>query len=202
MPDRAVRPVSALAIARLVGRSIALVIALGGLVAVRAQTVHGQVLEQGTERPVAGATVSAMVSDTQVVATATTDASGICRLALPRGGTFTLGVRYIGYVAGVSRSFDLVAGDEYEPTLYMSTAAIAQPLAPDTIRVRTPARGGFADGFEERRARGFGEFVTRDQTARRGNTTPIALLHGIAGVSIARDRLGEEFVISSRGYLG
>ena len=169
---------------------------------VQAQIVRGQVLENGSERPIAGATVAAVARDSLVAMTAATDSTGVFVLALARGGTFTLAIRHVGHIAGVSRPFELRAGDEYEPTLYLSPAVAAQPLTPVTIRERASPRVDFSNGFEARRALGFGEFITRDQIARRGNTTPMELLRGVAGVTIARDKLGEEFAISSRGYIG
>lgn len=188
--------------ARLVGIAVACGIALGGPSAARAQIVHGQVLEQGTERPVAGATVTAHAEDKRVVATVATDSSGAFLLTLPSGGTFALGIRHVGHQPGLSRPFNLLVGDEYEPTLYLSTVNAAQPLAPVRIRERANRRGDFSNGFEERRTRGFGEFMTRVQIARRGSTTPVELLRGMTGVTFAKDYTGDDIPISSRGAVG
>ena len=167
-----------------------------------AQTVHGQVLEQGTERPVRGASVTILGEDQAPVGTALTDSSGVFLAALARAGTFTLGVRHPGHQPGISRPFALAKDDYYEPTLYLVVAVTPRTLAPVEIRERANRRSDFTRGFEERRARGFGEFLDRWQIARRGATTPVELLRGFIGVSFARDAGGNDVPVSTRGATG
>ena len=166
-----------------------------------AQSVHGQVLEHGTERPLAGARVSVADDSNRVLASATTDSAGTFLLSLPRAGTYALEVRHIGHQPGLSRRFPLARGEEYEPVMYL-TLGPAQPMTPIRVTERPNRRSDFTRGFEERRTRGFGEFLSRAQIERRGATTPIELLRGMAGVAFARGPTGLDVPISTRGATG
>ena len=167
-----------------------------------AQTVHGQVLEQGTERPLAGARVSVANDSNHVLASATTDSAGTFLLSLPRAGTYALDVRHIGHFPGLSRPFPLARGEEYEPVMYLAVGTAAQPIAPVTVTERANRRADFGRGFEERRTRGFGEFMTRAQIEKRGSTTAVELMRGMAGVQFSQGPGGTDIAISSRGATG
>ena len=167
-----------------------------------AQAVHGQVLEKGSERPISGATIGVLGTDQKIVATATTDSTGVFRAVVPSAGTFSLSIRHPGHQPGISRPFTLSADDDYEPLLYLTRVVGAQELAPVTITERPNRRSDFTRGFEQRRARGFGEFMDRLQIRKRGATTPVELLRGFIGVTFARDGSGNDVPVSSRGATG
>ena len=167
-----------------------------------AQTVHGQVLEQGTDRPVVGARVSIANDSNRVLATTTTDSSGTFLLSVPRAGNYSLDVRHIGHFPGLSRPFALAPGDEYEPVMYIAVGTAAQAIAPVRVTERPNRRTDFGRGFEERRARGFGEFMTRAQIEKRGATTAVELLRGMAGVMFTQGPGGTDVAISARGATG
>ena len=93
----------------------------------------------------------------------------------------------------MSRLFALENGEEYEPVIYL-TAGTAQALAPVVVA----EKANRLSGFEERRLRGFGAFMTREEIERRGATTPIELLRGMPGV-IVRRGAGQDVPISTRG---
>ena len=166
-----------------------------------AQTIRGQVLELGTERPLSRARVSVADDSNRVLATATTDSAGIFVLSLPRAGMYALEVRHLGHQPGVSRAFPLALGEDYEPLVYLAGGS-SQALAPISVTERPSRRSDFTRGLAERRARGFGEYMTRAQIERRGATNPIELLRGMSGVTFSRSATGRDVPISSRGATG
>ncbi|HEX6039643.1 carboxypeptidase-like regulatory domain-containing protein, partial [Longimicrobium sp.] len=82
-----------------------------------AQTVHGRVLEAGTNDPVGGAIVSVLTEAGARAAATLSDTSGTYRVSVAGPGAYTLRVERVGYVASTSERVHLQAGQTLEVRL-------------------------------------------------------------------------------------
>lgn len=82
-----------------------------------AQTVHGRVLEAGTNDPVAGAIVSVLTEAGARAAATLSDTSGTYRVSVSAPGAYTLRVERVGYVASTSALVRLQPGQTLEVSL-------------------------------------------------------------------------------------
>ena len=134
-------------------------------------------------RPLAGAQVTLVVDRRDVV----TDALG--RFAFPGapGGAALLRVRRVGHAP---RTVPLTLAADSATEVAIALETTAQRLA----RVEVRADAGRLRTFEERRARGFGQFATREQFLLRGPVRPTDALTGFAGVVVLPDGSGRRQV--------
>lgn len=101
-------------------------------------------------------------------------------------GTHTLEVRRIGSSPARMR-LDLVPGERTELVLRLTPEAVALP----SLEVQGDATGLFArSGFEQRRARGGGYYLDRDDIIRKGRYSTAELMTGIPGVNVSPHGLG------------
>ena len=111
-----------------------------------------------------------------------TDDSGAFRLTGLPAGTVTLQLRRLGYVpAGIVVT--LVAAEARE--LGVVLAQTAETL--DAIDVQASVLRGKMSGFNSRRGRGVGTFITRDEIERRQPSKVSQLLRYVAGVYVPQD---------------
>ena len=122
-----------------------------GAAAVQAQTVRGTVQDAVTHQPVAGATIR--VASDSLAWRATTDSAGAFSVRLPRPGLFTIEATRIGY----RQQGDTVRVDDGETVaLRIELAENAVTLHPVVVVAR---HSRLPEGFEQRRAMGFGRFL-------------------------------------------
>ena len=118
---------------------------------------------------------------------ARSDTTGYFRLLVTRRDTLTLFLRRFGYIPiAVTLRAEQLRGD----TLLFLMERDAQPL--ETMRVRADAgRSPLGlGGFDERRARGIGAFVTRDEIERRHTSRLSDVVRGRRGVILVRTSTG------------
>jgi len=138
-------------------------IVLGGLLVssnrLAAQAVQGQVTDAASRRPIAGV-VRLLDESGADAARATLVMDGRFSLQAPTPGRYRIRLESPGYQVAVSSSLDLAAG----LTLVMNVEVRAlTPTMLDTIVVvGAPVPYRLLD-FHDRRAKGFGEFITRQE---------------------------------------
>lgn len=116
-------------------------------------------------------------------ASARTDATGFFRLQATRRDTLTIAVKRIGFrpVSSLLRASDLT-GD----TLLVVMNAVAQTLDAVAITARDRRSALGLGSFEERRSRGLGVFVARDEIAKRNTLRLSDVVRNRRGVQLVR----------------
>lgn len=127
--------------------------------------------------------------------TARTNARGAFVLPTAAVDSLTLVVRQVGFTPLTVR---LGARDRQWDTVLVHLARAPQAL--DEVAVRAPRalRSGLA-GFEERRARGTGTFVTREEIVARNSARTSDVLRLKRGVNVVRGRVRFVAYTGSRG---
>ena len=126
-----------------------------------------------------GATASLLGTKMEVV----TGANGRFRiLSLPAGSSILV-VRHLGYAA-TTTALRVTEGD----TLRMSFALERVASALDTVLVAGRRLSPRMAEFEDRRSRGFGQFMTRDQIEKRNGVFTADLIRTFQSVSIVTPR--------------
>lgn len=159
---------------------------LGASSTLHAQTViRGTVRADSTLTAIHGAFVALIGVDGSALASAVSGSDG--RFVLEaEPGRFLLHVRRVGYSPIVTPEFEVpAAGTDVELTvllpqdaLVLDTVAVegeAEPFAPGPLR-----------GFYERKRRGWGLFLTREEWEDRTPTRVTDILRGLPGVRIIR----------------
>jgi hypothetical protein len=145
----------------------------------------GQALRRelvGKVRDSTGAPIPGAVVELGTLA-ARTDASGRFRLSTPDIDTVSLLVRRLGYAPEIAH---VTARNHQWDTVVVELSLNPQTL--DAVRVKdAPVR---MRAFEERRARGIGVFVTREEIAERNTTLPSDVLRTKRGIHLVRLRNG------------
>jgi hypothetical protein len=153
-----------------------------------AQVVNGKLLERGTDRPVAGASVE-LIGGGAVKGQAVTDSIGEFLIVVEDAGSYRVSVRRVGYAPAVSRQFPVDREDTTSVVVRLVAGAVllapveavakARPLPPTLVE--------FYDRVEENRS---GRFLTRDDIDARHAMRTSDLLVALAGVSIQTNRRG------------
>lgn len=115
--------------------------------------------------------------------TSRSDVQGLVRLSATRRDTLSLLVRHVGFVpTAVTLRAEHLRGDTVVVVLEPTTQAL------DAVRVEERDRRSplGAAGFEERRARGIGRFVTRAELERLPSMRLSDALRGTRGVVLVR----------------
>lgn len=139
--------------------------------------IIGKVLDQQSQLPLPGATVSLLGTRLQTA----TDSGGRFTHAGLAAGTYLLEVRAIGY--GVT-SWLLRLKDGEVVDYIFEVAPIGVDLDPIVVEGRPSFAGRRLREFEERRRSGRGVFITEDQIQTRNAATMADLLRGVPGVRL------------------
>ncbi len=158
----------------------ALVLAGSLPVVTRAQSVAWELV--GVVRNFGGAAVPGATVE-MGGAVSRTDAAGLFRISATRRDSVTITVRRIGFtpVTSVLRAADLM-GDTL--LVVMKEVAHTLDVVAVTARDRRSALG--FGSFEERRARGLGVFVTREDITRRNSLRLSDVMRNRRGVQLVR----------------
>jgi TonB-dependent Receptor Plug Domain/Carboxypeptidase regulatory-like domain/Gram-negative bacterial TonB protein C-terminal len=154
----------------------------------------------GSVRGVVHDSVDGVVSDAQVgikgsAVRTTSDQAGAFRLVgLPLGGA-VLEVRRLGY-RPVSTPVMIAAGSELQ--VNPALAPVPEQLAPVQIRSRAEAYDSRLAGFNERKSKHVGYFVTRERLDRMNSARFVDALREMPGVSM-RTLRGGVITVSLRG---
>lgn len=129
---------------------------------------------------------------------ARTDEKGAFRLTGLAPGQLTVLVRRLGFRARTEK-FDTRAGDTLQ--LMIDLTAIPAELAGETVTGKQVARRSrWLDEFDDRRARGFGSFMTRAEIEKRNPLRTSDLFRTISGVTvIPNGGMGEVRMARSMG---
>jgi hypothetical protein len=154
---------------------------------VTAQALRGTVVDSTSGLPLAGAHVTVLDGRGAMVADAVTGAAGSFTFRLPGFGAYQVRARRIGYA---SRITDPIAVDS---TFAYSIQVVLRvnPVPLDTLRVvaekvtvekQVP---WLADaGFYDRRRKGFGHFLDREEIEKKHPLVIADLLEGMPGVEV------------------
>lgn len=166
--------------------SLAVVTVLGALATAGAQpNVAGRELV-GLVRDSTGTAVEDAIVEISGVL-ARTDARGTFRLYTSNVDTVTIAIRRLGF-SPVSAL--LTARDRKWDTVVVEMDRVAQRLAKVSVKAATAlARLGLKD-LEERRTKGLGQFVSREEIAARNTNRPSDVLRDKRGVRVVRIRSG------------
>lgn len=149
------------------------------------QVLRGTVLDASTRAPIVGTTVQLQGDRTAQVRRATTDSSGIFSMTAPSAGLYIVSATRLGYLQ--HRGDTVRVGESETVSVQILLDRTAIPLRPVVVTERF---SGLPDGFEARRAAGFGRFLSRtDIEARRGSQTS-DLLRGMPGLVLLPVRRG------------
>jgi len=154
-----------------------LVASVTPVLAQQSAVFRGRVLTDSTETPIAGVEVSIVGPDLR----ATTDLAGRFRIGGVRAGTYTVMARKLGFGPLTTR-VRFAAGDSVDADFLLVPSA--QPL-PD-VMVKTDAPPPKLREFEERRAEGFGRFLTSADIEKRPATLTSDILRRLPGLEIIR----------------
>jgi hypothetical protein len=126
---------------------------------------------------------------------ATSDSTGAFRLSELPAGDAVLEVRRLGY-RPASTAVTIGAGKEISQDIEL--APIAQRLAPVQVRPRVEVYESRLAGFNERRTKHVGHFVTREQLDRMSSARFVDAIRAMPGVSM-RTLRGGVVTVSIRG---
>lgn len=182
------------------------------------QVIQGRVLDQGTDEPVPGATVTLLDRSRQALRrTVTTDREGAFSFSLSTRGPvrYHLRASRIGYAEVTSPPFDVIEGETLELELHLSTDAI--PLAPLTVVSDRPAllldeRLERWDYYDRKRVYSHlgAHFLEWDEIQRRDSWSLVGVLRSLPGVRIysaggrrieIANRRGRPFRVCIDGHL-
>ena len=132
-------------------------------------------------RPIAEAELQVGSSTTR------TDTLGRYYIAFPRSDSVTVHVRRMGFER---MTFTVTAAYIAENSVEVRMRATAQTLAPVQVEERELRSRTAMEGFDFRRARGNGIFLTRQQIESKGTHQLSNILRGERGIEIMRGRNG------------
>ena len=155
---------------------------------VGAQTVHGRVLERGSDAPIPAVTVELRDGDI-VRARVQTDTGGVFDLEVPGAGTYRLAAVRVGYAAVLSERVLVGSLDSLDVLFHMAADAVGlDPVRVSAAkRFTSPLIVAFYDRVAARRQ---GRFMTREQISSHRSVRTSDLLRRMAGLSMRPTRRG------------
>ena len=169
--------------------------------AAQAQALRGRVSDAVTLRPLPQVSVSLYSDSLQLLGEVRTDSTGDFLLRLPRPGSYHIMPRKIGFFGNVVGPLVMATRDTFE--LLVQVAPVAMTIRGVEVSASREPHVDFTRGFEARRARGVGTFVTREEIDKRPASRTLDLLRGLSGVSVIDDDgspgFNELIVVSNRG---
>jgi hypothetical protein len=126
-----------------------------------AQTITGKVTDRTTGAPIASASVTLLNPAGQVQKMAITRPDGTYSLKPPSPGSYTFRVDAPGYNTHNEQQFAALAGRRLE--IDMSLVSYVELPAVTVTADSVPFAPGPLEGFYERKERGRGQFITREE---------------------------------------
>jgi len=176
---------------RIVGL-LALMVCSKGL---RAQAVRGSVQDAATHKPIANAVVQ--VGSDSAARRVISDASGGFALHLPGPGLYMVVATRIGYLKHDADTVRVGAGETV--TLRIELDQTAVPLHPVIVTDRFVR---MSNGFEQRRALGFGRFLDSDDIEKRHASKTTYLFRGLPGAHLTPLPRGAGLILQLRKGAG
>ena len=163
-----------------------------------AQTVRGIVVDAATGAPVEGAGLWVLDADGRPLGTgALSGDSGTFAVQLQRPGAYRLRIARLGYAALTTDSLVLAQGEVVALRIALEQRAVSLGAVQITERTSLPGTG-MLDGFEYRRLRGIGRFITRADIEQRAPIVFLDLIAGVPGVRIIPVAHGRHVVKMNR----
>ncbi len=160
--------------------------------ALSAQVVTGSVRDLGSGDPLYGAVVTLVASDTTVVRSGTSDSLGTYRINAPGGRAYRLRVTRVGFAPFEIAKLDLIRDSIVSRDVFLKPQPAMLPsvdISEKPIVTTTAANPHKFDLFLERRARGFGFFLTHDEIKSKNVYKLQQLLQSVPGIKVRQDRL-------------
>jgi hypothetical protein len=158
-----------------------------------AQNIRGTLLDETTERPIPGATVSLITEpNAQPVATTKTGNDGVFTLTAPSPGVYRLLAELPGYRVSVTPAMELPAGLTVNFTWrIVPTAYRLVPIVVVESNQRPSGnQNAFLDRIRRRVAMG-GRLITRDEIERQHPIRVSDLLRTIPGLQVTPAAFGD-----------
>jgi len=157
---------------------------------VHAQSIHGKLLTEGTDHPVAAASVRLLTDQGIRIGEATkSDVNGAFELKAPAEGVYRLRAERSGFQTAVSPAMELRTGEEVGIEFHLLPDTLL--LRPVVVTAHSRRAPGKLGGFYDRRARdGFGTFITRDRIDRERPFEVTDLLRTTPGLDVLPARRG------------
>ena len=152
----------------------------------RSQTVVGVVRDREGGAPVASAQVTVLDTVEAVVTTVTSGSKGEFRVRLEHDGTYRIRVSSLGYAQSLSDPFTLEPLESLQVDLWLSPEPISLPALEVRSRRRPLTDNVMLQGFVERREKGWGQFLTRDQIEERDVGSVAGILRSVPGVTVVK----------------
>lgn len=163
---------------------------LGGLTIIptvsQSQTVSGAVRDREGGAAVGSAQVTVLDTLGTVVTTVGAESKGEFRVTLEHHGVYRIRVSALGYAEALSDVFTLEPLESLQVDLWLSPEPIGLPALEVRSRRRPLMDNVMLQGFVERREKGWGRFLTRDQIEVRDAGTVAQVLGTVPGVTIVR----------------
>ena len=151
--------------------------------------LEGRVLDDATERPVAGARVLLLNRYRKFAGRTVTDEAGRFRFEKSGRGQYRLDVKAVGYLPTVTPLMWMVESGFAGLEVRLSPNAVL--LAPLEIVALSPlSTSPFLDNVRHRATRGFGVQLTREDIEERGPMRLTDLLVTLPGVRVGQGRGG------------
>ncbi|HEX6748834.1 MAG TPA: TonB-dependent receptor plug domain-containing protein [Longimicrobium sp.] len=162
-----------------------------------AQSVHGRVLERGTDRPINQAQVELRSEAGAVRGRTLTDTTGAFDIDVPGAGIYRLAAARVGYAGTLSDRVQIDYLDSVSVIFHIATEAVA--LEPVEVSASTRQPPAWLAGYYQRlRANRYGRFITRDRIEASHASRTTDLLRRVAGLSMRPTR-GTGYAIRGRG---
>lgn len=152
----------------MVPRTLLLVLTgvLAGAVAAEAQVIRGTVVDSESGEPVVLAYVGLLQPGRELVVAGLANRDGTFSLRAPREGEYFLHVRRSGYRSVFDGLFELGDGGVIELAVGLRPEPV--PIEPVVVEASgRRATRSWTTGFDQRRERGLGHFIVREQIERR-----------------------------------
>jgi hypothetical protein len=161
----------------------AVVLVLTAAQQVAAQAIRGQLLDQYTNKPIAGATVTLMTDAGPVGPKTKTGSDGSFSIRVPRPGIYRLRAELPGYITAQTPAIELGAGDQINVTWRLLAGTVQlRPLA--IVSNDRPTSGKLAGFYNRAKRGGFGYFITRDKIDQMRPFFVSDLLRTVPGLEV------------------
>jgi hypothetical protein len=162
----------------------AVMLVVGAAQQLAAQTIIGKLLDQYTNQPIAGATITLVTPQNAAVGpTAKTANDGSFSITAPFPGTYRLRANVAGYITATTPAIDLIPGDQLNITWRLLAGALQ--LRPIAINSNGRPNSHKLSGFDQRmQQHGFGYFITRDKIQQMRPFSVTDLLRAVPGLQV------------------